>query len=149
MTKTKTFDAYVYINWKDENLRLRKTKQNDPSPYEIVTELSIDVEVPEVNIPEISKTIQVSETKVKEAVQEIVDFDKFEDSEMPDPNLVLMQPYDGIVHGFNDLEIEGVEEEHVNWLRSVVSYEYTHSQRDDVIEFLETTLHEWKQEADS
>lgn len=148
MSKTKTFSSFIYINWKDEDMRMRKTKQNSPSPYEVVTKVSIDVEIPDFDIPEISKTIEVPEVEIKEAVSEMVEFEELT-QDMPEPRKVLLHEKEYIVENFNDLEedLEGdVGEEFVNWIRELLAYEYKNNARSEVIHYLEDKLHEYRGE---
>ena len=152
MSETKEFSGYLYINWKDDDLRLRKTKQNNPSPYEIVTKVSVDVEIPEMDIPEISKTIEVSEVQVKEAVQEIIDFDEFDGADLPEPRQVLLHDEEYLIDRFDELEDAELEEitaeNRVNWMRDLLAYEYQNSHRDGVIAYLEDKLQSYKRERD-
>lgn len=69
-TETKTFSGYLVVDWKREEMRYRKTKPRDKSPTELAIPLSIDVRVPEVQVPTIEAAIDVPAAQVEQSVIE-------------------------------------------------------------------------------
>lgn len=66
--ETKTFEGYLIVDWKRGEMRHRKTKPNDISPTELAIPVSIDVRVPEVQIPTIEAAIDVPAAQVEQSV---------------------------------------------------------------------------------
>lgn len=77
--KTKTISGYLVFNWKDGSHRTRKSKPDSLGTYEIATPLEIQVEIPDVDVPEIAAKVQVPQPRVQTAVLESLDDDAFPD----------------------------------------------------------------------
>lgn len=73
MTDSKTLDQWLVINWKQGSTRTRKSEPPDLGTYEIATRLVVDIEIPEVDVPELAATVQVPQPFVQTAVLENVD----------------------------------------------------------------------------
>jgi hypothetical protein len=72
--ETKTYEAYLLINWSKDDLRVRKTHPGGKlGPQELAIPISVDVTVPEVQVPEIHADITVPPAKVEQAVTGGVD----------------------------------------------------------------------------
>lgn len=68
-TETKTYDGYLIVNWRDDELRFRKTAPTGSlAPQELAIPLTVDVTIPEVQVPEIHADIEVPPAKVNRAV---------------------------------------------------------------------------------
>lgn len=67
---TKTYTGYLVVDWRDDDLRFRKTRpgSNDRGPTEYPVEVSVEVEVPEFDIPELAADMKVPAPAVREAV---------------------------------------------------------------------------------
>jgi hypothetical protein len=69
---TKSYSGYLIVDWRDDEVRYRKTRpdaaQRGPTEYPI--ELSLEVEVPEFEMPELAATMSVPEPQVRETVAE-------------------------------------------------------------------------------
>ena len=79
MTKTKTLTGYLIANWRDEDLRYRKTKMENPGPYEIQVPVSLDVTVPQVDVDELSSRLEVPRPSVEQATAADIDAEDFPD----------------------------------------------------------------------
>lgn len=68
----KNLSAYLIVNWKDETLKSRKTEpsQSKLSPYEIAIPASVEVVVPEVEVPELTARIDVPRANVESGLVE-------------------------------------------------------------------------------
>jgi len=68
----KTFHGYAILNWKEGDMKLRKTKPSDKnlSPYQVPVQLNFTLEVPEIEIPEISTTMEIEQAQVRQVVSE-------------------------------------------------------------------------------
>ena len=69
MTKTKHMKAWLVIHWQQENLKIRKTKPTDLSPYQIPVKVDLEIEVPEVEIPELSAKLEVKQAQIHRILQ--------------------------------------------------------------------------------
>lgn len=68
----KVISGYLVIHWKDESLKVRKTKPSDLSPYQIALDVNLTIEVPEVDTPEIAERLVIPQPTVEGLVQEQV-----------------------------------------------------------------------------
>ena len=70
MTKKKTYTGWLIINWRDDDVRFRKTKpsKSDRSPAEYPVKVSVEATVPDVDIPEIAAELNVPTPQVREVV---------------------------------------------------------------------------------
>lgn len=69
---TKDYSGFLIVNWRDDNVRYRKTppNTNKQSPYEIAIPVSVSVAVPSVTVPEIEADIEVPPAEVEHAVSQ-------------------------------------------------------------------------------
>lgn len=75
-TEQKTLRAYLIVNWKEETLRVRKTEPDSArtSPSELALPLTVEIVVPDVDTPEITKRIEVPPARVEDArAEELLD----------------------------------------------------------------------------
>jgi len=151
--KTKKVSGYVVYNYHSDNLRLLKTKPSKSklSPKELPFELKLEVEVPKMDIPKISKTIQVPEARVREAVADMAIEPSELESDYPEPKRVLVQNDEELLREqFAEMGLENTaeaeREEMLNWLRELYSTEMTNNHREGVLSLLEETIQEVKQE---
>lgn len=79
MTNQKTITGYLVIDWKQGSHRTRKSKPDSLGTNELLAKLSVDVEIPEVDVPELALQIDVPEPQVHAAALEALD-----DDELPD-----------------------------------------------------------------
>lgn len=81
MSKTKNFKHWLVLDWKSGDSRTRKNKprSGELGTNEILAELQIDVEVPEVDVPTLAVQIDVPEPQVYQATMEALD-----DEDLPD-----------------------------------------------------------------
>lgn len=153
MSNNRKVKGYLMYNYKQDKLRVRQTKpsKSDVSPYEIPLRLNLEVNVPDFDIKEISKTIDIPETKVREAVSSLEAVEYESETDLPDPKRVLVDNNaEGLEDFFDefvaDVEIRDTDElqEIVDWVRDILAEEYSQRRRDDVIEVLEDELTELK-----
>jgi len=152
MSETKSYSGYIVVNWKDDDLRFRKSKpsKSERSPFEVPVKVNFDVEVPDFEIPEMSQTLEIPKVQVKQAVSELVDYE--EEDPLVDPEQVLFHEFESIQEKIWELESETAwteevtAEEKVNWFRSLLSQEYSEANREQVVQFLEEKLTEYKEE---
>lgn len=80
-TKTKTINQYLVIDWKSGNSRTRKSKPSasELSTNELLAELNVDVEIPEIEVPTLALEIDVPEPMVQAATMEALDEDDLPD----------------------------------------------------------------------
>ena len=63
--KEATYQAYLILNWRDGQIRLRMSTPN-LMPYEVAIKIKVNVRVPRLAIPVIDVgTIEIPETKVE------------------------------------------------------------------------------------
>lgn len=69
MTKetTKSYEGFLLINWKDDDLRFRKTKPADHSPWEVPMAVEVEVNVPKFDTPTLAAEVNVPRTQVAHA----------------------------------------------------------------------------------
>lgn len=88
----KTIDGWLVVDWRQGTHR---TRQSKPSPgelgtNELIAELSIDVTVPEVDVPTLALEIDVPEPQVFAATLEALD-----DEELPEWSTVANEKVEG------------------------------------------------------
>ena len=68
-TTTTTYSGYLIVDWRDDDLRFRKTKpsKSDRGPTEYPVEVEVAVEVPEYDIPTLAAELEVPEAQVRQA----------------------------------------------------------------------------------
>jgi len=68
-TTTKTYNGYLIVDWRDDDLRFRKTRpdKSDRGPTEYPVEVEVEVEVPEYDIPTLAAELSVPEADVRQA----------------------------------------------------------------------------------
>lgn len=64
----KSLSAYLVVDWRDEDLKVRKTKP-ETSPYEVAVPLDLEIEVPEIDVQSLSARLEVPQANVHEIVQ--------------------------------------------------------------------------------
>ena len=77
--RTKTVENWLIINWDTGSTRTRKSPADDLGTHELQTRLTIDVEIPDVDVPELAARIDVPQPHVQAAVLESLD-----DEQIPD-----------------------------------------------------------------
>jgi len=77
--REKTIKGWIVIDWKEGTHRTRKSKPGSLGTNELLAKLSIDVEIPDVDVPELALQIDVPEPQVHAATLEALD-----DEELPD-----------------------------------------------------------------
>jgi hypothetical protein len=77
-SETKQYRGYLVVNWRDDEVRFRKTEPTSrrSSPYELAIPVNVAVRVPDVPVPEISAEIEVPPAQVIEAVTHERDVDE-------------------------------------------------------------------------
>jgi hypothetical protein len=68
----KTYSGYLIVDWRDDEVRFRKTRPDAASrgPTEYPVEVTVEVDVPEFDPPEIATSMSVPEPQVREHVAE-------------------------------------------------------------------------------
>ena len=66
---TKELTCYLVVDWRDEDLKVRKTKPSKTSPYEIAVPLDLEIEVPDVDVQTLSAKLQVPQAHLHRIVQ--------------------------------------------------------------------------------
>lgn len=67
--ETKTYEGHLVINWRDDKIRYRKTPpQGNLAPHELAVPMSIDVTIPEVQVPEIHANIEIPPARVERTI---------------------------------------------------------------------------------
>lgn len=81
MSKEKTIDGYLVVDWKKGSHRTRKSKPSagELGTNELLAELKVNVTVPEVDVPTLAVDIDVPEPQVFAATMEALD-----DEDLPD-----------------------------------------------------------------
>lgn len=73
----KTIEGFLVFNWKDGSHRTRKSPPESTGTYEIATPFELEVEIPEIEVPEIAAKVQVPQPIVQTAVVESIDEEDF------------------------------------------------------------------------
>lgn len=69
--QTKEYSGYIIVNWRNDEVRYRKTApRDDANPRELAIPITVEVEVPEVQVPEIDADITVPPAQVEHAIAE-------------------------------------------------------------------------------
>lgn len=89
----KTISGYLVVNWQQEDLKVRKTKPTDLSPYQIALETNLTIEVPDVDTPEIAERLVIPQPTVERVVQQQVTGEEPEEWQQT-ADEVLMQHLD-------------------------------------------------------
>lgn len=81
MSKTKSYKQWLVLDWKDGSSRTRKSKPNsgDLATNELLAQLDVTVEVPEIEVPTLAVEIDVPEPQVYQATMDALD-----DEDLPD-----------------------------------------------------------------
>ena len=92
----KTIDGWLIVDWRSGDIRARKTKPgaSELSTNELKAKVSVDVTVPEVDVPTLALEIDVPEPRVYAATLEAIDeedlpdwadvaFDKVDQNRIP------------------------------------------------------------------
>lgn len=61
----KDLDVWLVIDWKNDQIRARKTDPGGTGPYEIAIPTAITVRVPEVDVPTLEAEVEVPRPKVE------------------------------------------------------------------------------------
>ena len=117
----KTIDGWLVVDWKREKLKARKTKPGvgELGTNELMAKVSIDVSVPDVDVPTLALEIDVPEPQVYAATLEALD-----DKDLPDWSAVANDKVEGqrvaFEHADNATEWKAaVDEATVDVLREV------------------------------
>jgi hypothetical protein len=109
MSKKKTYKQWLVLDWKTGDSRTRKNKpsSSELKANEILAELKVDVEVPEVDVPTLAVQIDVPEPQVYQATLEAID-----DEDLPDwtdaANEILADHRGVITDAYDEAELDGV-----------------------------------------
>lgn len=79
MSREKTITGWLVIDWKQGSHRTRKSKPDSLGTNELLAKLNVDIEIPDVDVPELALQIDVPEPQVHAATLEALD-----DEELPD-----------------------------------------------------------------
>jgi len=79
MAREKTITGWIVVDWKEGSHRTRKSKPDSLGTNELLAKLSIDVTIPEVDVPELALQIDVPEPQVHAATLEALDEDDLPD----------------------------------------------------------------------
>jgi|GEM_PF-2317329 len=79
MSNQKTITGWLVIDWKQGSHRTRKSKPDSLGTNELLAKLNVDIEIPDVDVPELALQIDVPEPQVHAATLEALD-----DEELPD-----------------------------------------------------------------
>lgn len=106
--KTKTIKGYLVVDWRKESIRARKTKPNksELNTNELVGDLKVTVEIPEIPVPEASATFEVPEPMVESAILEALDNRSYTDWEREAESLIAERIE--AIEEANDGEIEPI-----------------------------------------
>lgn len=70
---TRSYSGYLIVDWRDakssNDVRFRKTEPTDPAPHEVTIPVSVDVTVPEVDVPSIMAEVEIPAPEVEEVVR--------------------------------------------------------------------------------
>ena len=137
---TKHTKSYIIYNYRDDNLKMRKTKpsRNDISPYAVAMKLDLEVEVPEMEIPDIKQRVEIPEPEIRKAIgeiglEELVENETF--FEDLHPATVLEQEPEQIEAKLDELEeeiTEEDEEEYEDFLFELLDYERKHYDKQEI-----------------
>lgn len=77
----KTIGGWLVIDWREETHRTRQSKpsRSELGKHELLADLSIDVNIPDVEVTELALEIEVPEPQVRAATLEALD-----DEQLPD-----------------------------------------------------------------
>jgi hypothetical protein len=106
-TTTKTYSGYLIVDWRDDDLRFRKTrpskKNRGPTEYPVAVE--IEVAVPEFDVPTLAAELSVPEAQVRQTAASAV----YAEGESPDWHETVENALDHFAaeaHGLNPSETE-------------------------------------------
>lgn len=73
--RTEQIENWLIINWQSGSTRTRKSEPgaSDLGTHELATRLSLDIIIPEVEVPELSATVEVPQPRVEAAAMDDVD----------------------------------------------------------------------------
>ena len=145
--KNKSKQGYLVYNYYQDDMRFRKSKPSMKkiSPYELPIKISFEIKIPDISIPEISKTIEIPEAKVREAVADL-DIDSVDlSSELPQPKYYLANnDVESIESQFEDIGFDSLLDEevekYIDWLRELYKSELNIYNRDSVLSVIEDAL---------
>ena len=66
--EVKEFEGHLIIDWREGRMRHRKTEPDSVAPHEVVIPVSVDVVVPDVEVPEIHASVEVPPAKVERTI---------------------------------------------------------------------------------
>jgi hypothetical protein len=81
MSNEKSYKQWLVIDWKTGDSRTRKSKPSasDLNANELLAELNVNVEVPEIDVPTLAVNIDVPEPQVYQATMDALDADQLPD----------------------------------------------------------------------
>ena len=73
--RTEQIENWLIINWKSGSTRTRKSEPSasDLGTHELATRLGLEIIIPEVEVPELSATVEVPQPRVEAAALDDVD----------------------------------------------------------------------------
>ena len=79
--KHEQIENWLIINWKAGSTRTRKSRPSasDLGTHELSTRLALDIIIPEVEVPELTATVEVPQPRVEAAAMDDVDADDVPD----------------------------------------------------------------------
>ncbi|MFW5902933.1 MAG: hypothetical protein ACOCTT_03525 [archaeon] len=151
-TKTKKKTGYLIYNYYKDDMRFRKSKpsKRKTSPHELPIKISFEVKVPKMNIPEISKTIEIPEAKVRETIAELSIEPNTLETDLPEPEHYLANiDAETLKEQLNDKGLGNTLKEEkkdlIKWLRDLYSKELQVYNRETVLSEIENALVKIKQ----
>lgn len=137
MPGDKKIDGWLVVDWKQESLKARKTKPTvgELGTNELMAKVSVDVSVPDVDIPTLALEIDVPEPKVYAATIEALD-----DDDLPDWSGVANEKVEAnrkaLEHANNSTEWKGaVDETTVDVLREFSGRPDVENVREYIVSF--------------
>lgn len=76
---SKTIQHWLVFNWKTGKSRTRQSEPGELGTHELATRLNLEVEIPEVEVPELAAKIDVPQPVVQTAVIESLDGESLPD----------------------------------------------------------------------
>lgn len=74
---TKTLNYHLVVDWKKETVRARKTAPDRTGPFELVIPATLEIEIPDVDVPSISERLEVPQPTVQRIALEAVYDEEF------------------------------------------------------------------------
>lgn len=109
MTRTKKYTGWLVLNWRDDDIRFRKTKpsKSDRSPAEYPVKVSVEAEIPELDIPEIAAELNVPQPQVRQvAYSDLLEGDELDAPPWVDDVDAATGVHDDLIEQYEDDRLE-------------------------------------------